>query len=231
MPQYCVELGCEKNASYNYPGETKPITCKTHHLYGMVKKEHPKCLTPDCEKYAAVNGLCVSHARKNGWDEIMNECKNKCGKRGISGLNGLCHSCYNEKNSIVKRVSENTFKNFLKDKFPEYCLKTEFSLLTYRIDFLIELEKLFIDIEYDQNQHKWKKYPPKKEAKREKEILEELSGRKRTVIIRFNPDNYRIKGKLMKTPLEERFEKLGDFIEECITDETKSGIFRLFYDE
>ena len=55
----------------------------------------------------------------------------------------------------------------------------------------------------------------------------ELSKKKRTVLIRFNPS----RSKLQKTPLEQRFEKLGEFIEECISDQTKSGIFRLFYDE
>ena len=32
-------------------------------------------------------------------------------------------------------------------------------------------------------------------------------------------------------PMEERFEKLRELIQECISVQTKSGIFRLFYNE
>ena len=233
MPQYCIELGCDKHASYNYPGAKGRITCKKHHLYGMVNsKEHPKCRTPDCEKYAAVNCLCVSCARKNGVEGVIRtKCKTpECEKQAYHGLDGYCISCFNEIHGIIRNPDLNTFKIFLKNKFPEFYLKTEFDILCFRIDFLFELEELFFAIEYDQNQHKWK-YPPEKEAKREEEILEKLMEKKRTVFIRFNPSNYRIGGKLQKTSLEKRFEKLGEFIEECISDQTKSGIFRLFYDE
>ena len=234
MPQYCIELGCGKTSSYGYPGGGR-LTCKEHHLYGMEDVKNKKCEDFNvCGNFAqrGLDGLCISCARKNGWDGVYNECKDKCGKQAINGLNGLCLSCYNVKHGIVKNPGENMFKNYLKEKFPEFCSKTEFSLLTYRIDFLIELEELFIAIEHDEKQHKdSRNYPPEQEAKREEEILAELTKKKRSVIIRFNPNNYRVGGRLMKTPLEERFEKLGKFIEECISDKTKSGIFRLFYNE
>ena len=200
MPKHCIELGCEKWPSHNYPEAKGRITCKEHRLYGMIDVKHLKCQETGCEKGAVDNGYC--------------------------------RSCHNEKNGIVKRVGENTFKNYLKNRFPELTPKTEFYILCYRIDFLIETKKLFVAIEHDKDQHKdsWS-YPKEKEAKRENEIFEELSKKKRTVIIRFNPNNYRIGGKLMKTPLEKRFEKLEDLISECIFDETKSGIYKLFYNE
>ena len=291
MPQYCIELGCEKQALYAYPGGAKPITCKTHLLYGMVDVRNNRC-TQGCGRFVVKDGLCISCARKDGWDGPMRECKNKCGKEArINGLciqcvrkdgwtgpirecknkcgkepvknglctwctrkegwvgpmkecknkcgkeaqggtDGCCTSCYNETQGIIKNPVVNTFKKFLKDKFPELKLKTEFYLLNYRIDFLIEMEELFIGIEYDQDQHKHKwKYPLEKEKQREKEILEELSQKKRTVLIRYNPSNYRIGRKLQKTPLEQRLEKLEELISESISDQSKSGIFWLFYDE
>ena len=201
MPRYCWEPDCDKQSNYNYPGRTKPIFCKTH---------------ADLE---------------NGMVDVSNvKCKNNCGKQAQNG--DYCRTCFNENQGIVHYVGENILKNYLKERFLELCLKTEFYILTYKIDFLLELEELFIAIEHDENQHKHSKcYPIGKEAKREKEIFEELMREKRSVLIRFNPSNYRIGKKLMKTPLKERFEKLGDFITECIFDETKSGIFRLFYDE
>ena len=197
MPQYCIEFGCEKQASYGYPGTQKRITCKKHHLYGMVSvKEHKKC---------------------------------KCGKFTVD--NGLCISCNNLNQGIVRNDGENILKNYLKERFPELCLKTEFYLLIYKTDFLLELEELFIVIEHDQDQHKGKRYPPKREVKREQEIFEKLSKKKRTVLIRFNPSNFTVNDTKVEVPLEDKFDMLGEFIEKCISDQTKSGIFRLFYDE
>ena len=225
MPEYCIELGCEKTTSHAYPGG-KRLTCKEHHLYGMVNVKNKKC---SCGKFALVNGLCTSCARKDGW-EGDNHKKCSCGKFALHG--DYCRSCFNEKHKIVGNREENMIKNYLKKRFPELCLKTEFRICNYKTDFLFELEELFIAIEHDRNQHKDRRsYPPEREAKRQKEILEELSKKKRTVLVRFNPSNYRVGGKLMKTPLEERFKKLGELIQECISDETKSGIFYLFYDE
>ena len=228
MPKYCVELGCNKYPSYNYPGVKGRVACTDHYLYGMVNVKNLKC---SCGKYTQndLNGLCTLCARKNGKVSPVRGCKNNCGKEKKNG--DYCISCYNEKNGIVKKVGEITLKNFLKDKFPELRLKTEFKILTYRVDFILELEKLIIVIEHDQKQHRGMIYPPERETERENEIFEELSKHKRCVIIRFNPDNYRLGGDLMKTPLEQRFEKIEDLISECIFDDTKSGIFRLFYNK
>ena len=194
MTKYCIELGCNKQPSFNYPEEKKPITCREHHLYGMVNvREYKRC---PCGKFTHHCDYCIS--------------------------------CYNEQNGIVRNKGENMLKNYLKERFPQLCLKTEFKICNYKIDFLLELVELFIVIEHDEKQHKDKwKYPVEREAQREKKIFEKLSEKKRTVLIRFNPSS----SKLQKTPLEQRLEKLGEFIEECISDETKSGIFKLFYDE
>ena len=195
------------------------------------------CIEPRCFKRAFYNHpgdppmFCKSHTDfEGGMVDVANK---RCGCGKFPHHGDYCLSCYNEKNGIVKRVKEKTFKNYLKNRFPELCLKTEYYILTYKIDFLIELEELFIALEHDEKQHKDNRrdYPPERETKRENQIFEKLSEQKRTVLIRFNPSNYRIRGKLMKTPLEQRLEKLEDLISECIFDENKSGIFKLFYDE
>ena len=230
MPQYCIELECGKQPSYGYPGGPN-LTCKEHHLYGMENVKCPRCKTIGCEKFTHVNGYCIDCARKNGVEGVIGtECKNKCGKQ--AQVDGFCKSCYNNEREIVRNSGENNFKNYLKESFPDCCLRTEFYILKYKIDFLIELEKLLVSIEHDENQHKDKsKYPIEREAQRGKEIFEKLSKKKRTVFIRFNPDNFKVNGIKVEVPLEDKMEMMCDFIEECISDETKSGIFRLFYDE
>ena len=84
MPQYCWEPDCEKHAYYNYPGRTRPIFCKTHadSENGMiyVRRCKNKC---GKQTQGGLNGLCISCARKDGWDGIRNECKNKCGKEEL----------------------------------------------------------------------------------------------------------------------------------------------------
>ena len=182
-----------------------------------------------CGKRAVVNELCVSCARKDGWKGKLKEKMCLCGKCAV--VNELCISCYNEKHGIIRNPAVNAFKNFLKSKFPEYKLKTEFYILNYQLDFLIEMEELFIGIEYDQDQHKNTNYIPEEERKRETKIFQKLSSKKRTCVIRFNPSKYKVREKKYNPPMEERLKKLEDLISECIFDESKSGIFRLFYDE
>ena len=256
MTRFCIEPGCLKTAVFNHPGDL-PMFCKLHTDFegGMVNVKNKRC--KKCIKIARVDGLCVSCARKDGWEEKVNQKMCPCGKQvQVDGLciscarkNGwkgkmkkkmcpcgkrahadeLCMSCYNELQGIVRNPSEIAFKNFLKNKFPQYELKTEFYILGYQIDFLMEMVEMIIAIEYDQDQHKT--YNPEKERKRETEIFQKLSSKKRTVLIRFNPSKYKVGKKIYNPSMEQRLEKLEEMILECIQYKNKSGIFKLFYDE
>ena len=262
MPQYskCWEPGCNKTSYYNYEGRIKALFCGTHADLenGMINVKSKRCecgkqahvdgfcvscarkdgwdgtiknymnrCKSGCGKFVQINSFCVSCAREDGWDGVKNECRNKCGKQAAVGR--LCTSCHNEQHGIVQNIGEDMLQKYLKEQF---CLKTQYYIAPYQIDFLIELEELLIVIEHDENQHKDKsKYPIEREAQREEEILKKLMEKKRTVFIRFSPSNFTVDCIKVEVPLEDKFNMLGEFIEECISDQTKTGIFRLFYDE
>ena len=231
MPHYCIELGCLCTARYNHPGE-KPFFCKKHADFegGMVNTRDKMCKN-GCGKRAVINELCVKCARKNGWDKLAKkECKNGCGKQSRTGFDDFCRACFNETNGIPNYIiGERNIKLYLCKNFPNLLFKTSWSVIKYFVDFYIELSEVIIVLENDPNQHKNSRY--KNETKRENEIFAELSKKKRTVLIRFNPDDFKVNGIKVEVPLEDKMEMLGEFIEHCIADETKSGIFRLFYDE
>ena len=231
MPQKCVELGCKKQAIYNYPGKPKPIFCKDHTDFenGMVNVRDKKCRNFSlCGNIAVLNGLCTSCSRAEGWDEIRYPCT-KCGKKSaVGGLNGLCASCFNTLHKIVPFLSQKRLYKFLKNKFPEISLKSEVRILNFRPDNLMELSELYIVIENDENAHKHTTaYPKEDETNRQNQIYEFLSAKNRTVFIRFNCGNK----KTTEEEIERRQNALEDLISDCLFDENISGIHYLFYDE
>ena len=229
MPHYCVEPGCNKAPSFNYPGTTSRIYCAEHHLNGMVNVAAKKCKTPDCDKFAQVDGFCRKCVRRQGWDGVFNPCK-KCGKNDAR-INGLCRSCYNKLQGIYNgSPSEKRLYNFLQNKFPELDFGTEVGILSYKVDFLCELNGSFIMIANDENAHrnKWNSlYTKEDERLRQNKIYDYLSAKKRTVIIRFNCG----KKNITEEEIDRRQNALENLISYCLFDENISGIFYLFYDE
>jgi hypothetical protein len=103
-----------------------------------------------------------------------------------------------------------------------------------RCDLRALIEATMLVIECDEGQHKGKSYA--NDAARYDDLFMDFSGR--YVFIRFNPDNYRIDGKLQKTPWEERLATLSKEIAHQVA-RIKSGakadglveIVHLYFDE
>ena len=108
------------------------------------------------------------------------------------------------------------------------------STFNRRIDFQTEFDNCVLIIEVDENQHKY--YDVKDEEIRIMQIYQNAG--KYLVIIRFNPDNYKINGIIKKTKMSKRYEVLKDTINDLI-DKIKNGYkfdewrteIKLFFDD
>nr|QBK93651.1 MAG: endonuclease [Pithovirus LCPAC404] len=103
-----------------------------------------------------------------------------------------------------------------------------------RIDFQTEFDNCILIIEVDENQHKY--YDVKDEELRIMQIYQNAG--KNLIIIRFNPDKYKINGKIKKTKMSKRYQVLKDTINEII-NKIKNGYkfdnwlteIKLFFDD
>ena len=95
-----------------------------------------------------------------------------------------------------------------------------------RIDFQTEMGNVVVGIEVDENQHKT--YDPLDEEKRIMQIYENAD--RNLVFIRFNPDKYREGGKWKRTPIQTRYIKLAEKIEE-IFHQAKNDEFQDWFTE
>lgn len=83
MRQTCLD--CNKQPSFHYPDQTKPIYCAEHRKQGMVDLIHPTCL--DCDKFPSFNFpdqtkpiYCAAHRKQGMRDVVHTRCLD-CEKR------------------------------------------------------------------------------------------------------------------------------------------------------
>lgn len=105
------------------------------------------------------------------------------------------------------------------------------------LDFYVMIGDTLVIIEVDEHQHKGEQYSDENEQQRNAEILHNIGLDKKLVFIRFNPDSYRVDGKLKKTPFVNRLFALRDVVNEVLTylgtgEEYESVYheFKLFFD-
>nr|QBK93599.1 MAG: endonuclease [Pithovirus LCPAC404] len=108
------------------------------------------------------------------------------------------------------------------------------STFNRRIDFQTEFDNCVLIIEVDENQHKY--YDVKDEEIRIMQIYQ-MAG-KYLVIIRFNPDSYKINGIIKNPKMSKRYEILKDTINDLIDKIKNSYKFdewlteiKLFFDD
>ena len=133
-------------------------------------------------------------------------------------------------------VKELNCKKFLDDRFPGVFAHNRRLILSERdksctphnrrIDFQTEMGNVVVGIEVDENQHKT--YDPLDEEKRIMQIYENAD--RNLVFIRFNPDKYREGGKWKRTPIQTRYIKLAEKIEE-IFHQAKNDEFQDWFTE
>ena len=162
-----------------------------------------------------------------------------------------CVSCFVElfpndpKTEMVRlaRKELNIFR-YLIAEFPDKFIYGKQLLITDReekctlfnrlIDFQTEFDDCVLAIEVDEDQHKY--YDPMDEKLRIMQIYQDAG--KNLIFIRFNPDSYKIDGKIKKTKMSKRREALKDKINEIIDKINRGDKFdewyteiKLFFDE
>lgn len=212
----CINEDCNKRASFNYNG-MKPIYCKEHaleinkneHDYNKLDDEnyiidvvHNKCSITDCFIRACFNksnetkGIyCYEHKETDMIDVISKKCINEeCTKQAKYIHNYYCADCYMGGKNIYG-IKEKAIMDELNKHYPELIYNNKISnKCHFRPDILIKFGEYDFIIEIDEHSHSHSNYNSEEELYRIKCIQKELG--KDVVVIRINPDNYRIDNKL-----------------------------------
>jgi hypothetical protein len=166
----CEHVNCEKVPSFNYINENKSILCSEHKLPDMINVAGKICKTP----------FCTITTRNNKNDKYK----------------GYCFFCF-----IHTFPDEKVARNYkTKEKSVTDCVKTKFHNYSWIIDKPIDggcskkRPDMFLDfgshvliIEVDENQHNNILCENKRLV-----ILSQDIAHRPLVVIRFNPDSYKI---------------------------------------
>ena len=171
----CIHEGCNKIPCFNNEGETKGLYCKGHKKKDMINVKDKLCKTYLC--YTSV----------------------------IEKYEGYCLYCFinmfpEKPVSRNYKTKEYAVVEYIKKKYPSLnwisdkiinggCSKR-------RPDLVLDLLYQIVIIEIDENQHI--DYDCSCENKRIMELSQDMAHRP-IIYIRFNPDDYKIKGKKIKS--------------------------------
>ena len=247
----CIEQGCRKRSVYNLPGLI-PEFCLIHRKEGMISKPRRKC--DEC-KDNAIYGIkepihCEEHCLEDEYNLTENVCK-QCKKIDVLNKNGICvNFCSLEERDRImkKRVKKHEeyinklldeeidIEPFSKDESPDR------SCTLKRPDRVYHMGSHIVIIEIDEDQHKSYKcqaYGDTKEGKmkgekiRMYEISQSYPEFPPCIWIRYNPDTFRVNGKLDKMVDKKRHTILVKWVRESLRDYQTKGIKvkYLFYDE
>lgn len=247
---------CNKNCSFNYPTEKKPLYCGDCKLEGMVDVKNKKCITcnkkipnfnypnektplycGDCKKD---NMIDINHPKCKANDKTL------CNSRGNKKYKGYCSRCYQylfPKDPLTYQIRSKTkeiaVRDFINDNYngfchdkPLYTAQCDCSIRR-RIDHRILINNTLLCIETDENQHK--SYDEKDEEIRYDDLYNAFSGK--WIFIRFNPDVYKINGKKKNTSISTRLTQLKKEIDKQIKRiENEENIdllevIKMYYDE
>jgi hypothetical protein len=231
----CIHTNCIKQAYYNLQNETRALYCSAHKKENMILIRKKKCIYKGCLKIPIFNlpneteGLYCSKHKNDNMINIKNKrlCK-YCDIKEES--NFICKECQKIKNkkewSIVRYLRKVIDTNFEynSSKMLQGCSKK-------RPDIYFELDKHCLIVEIDENQHNT--YEDSCECSRINEIVNGIGG-KSIIIIRYNPDTTKNKGKIIEINQEKRINLLVKSIkEELVKDYDKFivKIIQLYYDD
>ena len=204
-------LDCEKQPVFNFEGEKTRLYCAIHKKEGMIDIKNKTCL--DCKKQPVFNfegektGLyCATH-KKEGMINVKDKtCKSEwCFTLVGHKYNGYCLFCYTNlfpDKPITRnyKTKEYAVVEYVKNEFGDYIWKADKKIdggcSKRRPDLLLDLGYQIIIVEIDENQHI--DYDCSCENKRIMELSQDL-GYIPIVFIRFNPDDYKIDGKVISS--------------------------------
>ena len=92
----CLVEGCKKRCSFNFPGESRAMYCKTHIEDGMVDIVRPRCVVRGCGVTASFfwPTLKLSHCFQHKEPGQVNKRQRcACGKRATHADETYCRDC------------------------------------------------------------------------------------------------------------------------------------------
>jgi hypothetical protein len=248
----CIEKGCRKRAYYAQSASI-PQYCANHKKIGMFSEPRKKCQIDNCVEMA-IFGItkpehCEKHKKEDDYNFAERECI-KCKNIDILNRNGICiNFCsLEEKDRLMKKYVKKHEESI------GLLLKAEIDLnLTYRDqiieqscskkrpDFVYHCGTHILIIEVDEDQHKSYRctaYGDNKEGRikgeqiRMFEIAQSFDGLP-VIFLRYNPDNFKLDGKIQKYPTSKRHDLLIKWVRMCIRSKYSKGftVKYLFYDD
>jgi hypothetical protein len=205
--QVCDEESCEKFACYGFENENQ-TKCYTHRLDNMTNVKNQRCGSVRCSILSSygyedkrTRERCSKHKLENMVDLTLIMCS-ECKETNMNPkYKPYCYQCFAKLNPDSERVieyktKETAFIEPLKNLYIKAILdkKIEGSNQKFRPDFLLKLETHSVIVEIDERQHVRKNYNEELEKRRLESFKSSLDN-KLLIVIRLNPDNYRINNK------------------------------------
>ena len=251
----CNHEGCNSHASFGYINQIS-TRCARHKLPLMFKKRKVECQEENCKEISEYGkdepNHCYLHKKDDELCLLGQTCKH-CGRE-----NELCNSeqlcltycrpvelSINAKKIIKKK--EGLVLSYL-DKNIKTSIKPiddriiDNSCVKRRPDRVYDCGSFFVIVEVDENQHSgytngcsFDKIT--QENRRMCQIHEALSnGMIPVIFLRFNPDNFKVNGKLQKVNMQKRLDVLCKWVLHCLNlkhelNTPSIKIKHLFYDD
>jgi hypothetical protein len=207
----CIYLNCKKKPNFNYENEKKLIYCSSHKLDGMIDVRSKTCINPNCKIIPNFNYenekkpiYCFTHKLDGMIDVKSKTCKTYlCYTRVTEKYDGYCLYCYinlfpDKPVTRNYKTKEYSVVECVKEKYPNLSWISDKTIKDgcskRRPDLLLDLGYQVLIIEIDENQHI--DYDCSCENKRIMELSQDLNHRP-IIFIRFNPDDYLIKDKMI----------------------------------
>ena len=239
----CQYPNCKVRPQYGIP-KNLPSRCTTHKDEGMISNPRAKCLKRTCKDIAeyGVNRPihCELHKNDNDINLVERRCV-KCGKIDVLTRGDICvNFCSKEEDDVMykkrQKLKESLVYNYLqeniKDIQPSLFDKTvpNDCDIRNRPDIVYEVKTHVVVVEIDEGQHKG--YCPEGEVNRMKNIYTAYGGEMPVVFVRYNPDNFRISGNVVKIPIEKRLDIMSRWVRKAIDQVSESAIsiVYLYYD-
>ena len=209
--QYCLEHKKDKMINIILENKCNILECENEYEFIVNKVKYCSYHNPDKNHETNIKRLCKYCDIKEESNYICNECNKIKNKKEWSIVRYL------------RMVIDTNFE-YNSSKMLQGCSKK-------RPDIYFELDKHCLIVEIDENQHNT--YEDSCECSRINEIVNGIGG-KSIIIIRYNPDIIRNKGKIIEIKSEERIDLLVKNIkEELVKDYEKFivKIIQLYYDD
>ena len=248
---------CKKTrSSFGLPG-TSETHCAKHKLSGMIRQPNKRCISEDECKEPATHGIneplfCEEHALKEHYNLCERKCTNKeClypEQLDILNKEGLCVtfcSLIKQDQMMKKHMKKkemfigNLLKEEIKQDLSYQDEVVDSSCSKVRPDFVYDCCSHIVIIEVDENQHK--SYSNCGSTKEEKQFMEnkrmfmiyQSFGGPNVIFIRYNPDSFRVKDKVLKVNDNKRHECLLLWVKHFLKNKSEIPleVKYLFYDE